>query len=357
MLEWLEDFGELEKERGELYKRHGRPIPIRFEDKSSGREKGTSKDYDIVAFSSEHASSVESEGISIASDAEIIRLTEDVSNPLTISIEDGKEVTMNMAFIFDSSLPSKIKIRLGKHASLDIYETFSSNFSSDGILSQEMELDESSKLNLVALHKEPANANYALLSLVHSGKNAEARLTNVFAGGNRLHHGTIGVAEDGGSIASSTVAVAGSSQIIDLSSLLVNEGRNSSIESLTRAVVKDNAECLVKELAKVRQSAEEASTYIEEKGLLLNDGASFVPMPDMAVDTNNVANASHSSAVFPLGKKSIFYIMSRGVSEGNARQLFATGFLEKLLTGKFGSEKGKIMLEEAEASLNSKLRS
>ncbi|MGC9037730.1 MAG: SufD family Fe-S cluster assembly protein [Candidatus Micrarchaeia archaeon] len=356
MLEWLEDFEELEKERAELYKRHSRLIPIRPKN-SSGREKRTGREYDIMAFSSEHAASVESKNISIASDAEIISLTENIDNPLTINIEGGKEATMSLAFNFDSSLPSKIKIRLGKQASLNIYETFSSDFSSDGILLQEIDLDDSSKLNLVALHKEPESANYALLSLVHSGKRAEARLTNVFAGGNKLHHGTIGVAEDDGSITSSTVAIAGSSQTIDASSLLVNEGHKSSIDSLTRAVVKDNAECLVKELAKVRQNAEEASTYIEEKGLLLNNSASFVPMPDMAVDTNNVANASHSSAVFPLSKKSVFYIMSRGVSEGNARQLFATGFLEKLLAGKFEGERGKIMLEEVKASLNSKLRS
>jgi Fe-S cluster assembly protein SufD len=80
----------------------------------------------------------------------------------------------------------------------------------------------------------------------------------------------------------------------------------------------------------IRANAIGTDTYEINRNLLLSDGPRADSVPNLEIETGNVASAGHASVTGRLDDDQLFYLMSRGIPELEARRLVVNGFFAEL---------------------------
>ena len=80
----------------------------------------------------------------------------------------------------------------------------------------------------------------------------------------------------------------------------------------------------------IRADAVGTDTYEINRNLLLSDGPRADSVPNLEIETGDVASAGHASVTGRLDDDQLFYLMSRGVPEIEARRLVVNGFFAEL---------------------------
>ena len=81
----------------------------------------------------------------------------------------------------------------------------------------------------------------------------------------------------------------------------------------------------------IRAEATGTDTYEINRNLLLSDGARADSVPNLEIETGEVAGAGHASATGRFDDEHLFYLMARGIPETEARKLVVRGFFAELL--------------------------
>lgn len=82
----------------------------------------------------------------------------------------------------------------------------------------------------------------------------------------------------------------------------------------------------------VRATAQGTTTYELNRNLLLTDGPRADSVPNLELETGDVASAGHASATGRFDDEQLFYLQSRGIPEAIARQLVVRGFFVDVLS-------------------------
>jgi Fe-S cluster assembly protein SufD len=88
----------------------------------------------------------------------------------------------------------------------------------------------------------------------------------------------------------------------------------------------------------IQTEATGTDTYEINRNLVLTDGARADSVPNLEIETGEVIGAGHASTTGRFDDEQLFYLMSRGIQEEDARKLVVRGFFAELL--------GKIPVEE-----------
>jgi Fe-S cluster assembly protein SufD len=81
----------------------------------------------------------------------------------------------------------------------------------------------------------------------------------------------------------------------------------------------------------IRRDAVGTDTYEENRNLLLTEGARADSVPNLEIETGEVVGAGHASTTGRFDDEQLFYLMSRGVTETEARRLVVRGFFAELI--------------------------
>ncbi len=81
----------------------------------------------------------------------------------------------------------------------------------------------------------------------------------------------------------------------------------------------------------IRKVAEDIETHEENRNLVLTDGARADSIPNLEIETGEILGAGHASATGRFDDEQLFYLMSRGIPESEARKLVVRGFFADLL--------------------------
>lgn len=81
----------------------------------------------------------------------------------------------------------------------------------------------------------------------------------------------------------------------------------------------------------VRRGAIGTDTYELNRNLLLDDGPRADSVPNLELETGDIASAGHASATGRFDDQQLFYLQSRGIPELLARQLVVRGFFADVL--------------------------
>jgi Fe-S cluster assembly protein SufD len=81
----------------------------------------------------------------------------------------------------------------------------------------------------------------------------------------------------------------------------------------------------------IRATATGTDTYEINRNLILTDGARADSIPNLEIETGEVAGAGHASATGRFDDEQLFYLMARGIPETEARKLVVRGFFVELL--------------------------
>ncbi len=95
---------------------------------------------------------------------------------------------------------------------------------------------------------------------------------------------------------------------------------------ITKGILYNSAEINFLAYAKVDNRAKNSDSYVEGKSLIMSEGAKSYIVPSMEIATN-IVKAKHSASVSRIGDNELFYIMTRGIEEGEAKKMILEGFI------------------------------
>ncbi|KHF42795.1 MAG: Fe-S cluster assembly protein SufD [Saccharomonospora viridis] len=81
----------------------------------------------------------------------------------------------------------------------------------------------------------------------------------------------------------------------------------------------------------IRAAAEGTETFELNRNLVLTDGARADSVPNLEIETGEIAKAGHASTTGRFDDEQLFYLQSRGIEEEEARRLVVRGFFYEIL--------------------------
>jgi Fe-S cluster assembly protein SufB/Fe-S cluster assembly protein SufD len=135
---------------------------------------------------------------------------------------------------------------------------------------------------------------------------------------------------EGASSENVEVVFGAGTQRFDTVSNMSQIGPNTSGHAVSKGVVKDKARLLFKGMIRITKNAKNSRAYLAEHGMILGKEARVDAIPGLEIETNEV-KATHSASVAQVNKEQLFYLMSRGLSEDEAKRLIIVGFFEPLV--------------------------
>ncbi|WP_069286919.1 Fe-S cluster assembly protein SufD [Corynebacterium pseudotuberculosis] len=81
----------------------------------------------------------------------------------------------------------------------------------------------------------------------------------------------------------------------------------------------------------IRAGAQGTDTYEANRNLVLTDGARADAIPNLEIETGEIAGAGHAATVGRFDDEQEFYLRSRGIPEDEARRLIVRGFFSEVI--------------------------
>lgn len=106
-----------------------------------------------------------------------------------------------------------------------------------------------------------------------------------------------------------------------------HQAPNTQIKARIRSALTDKSSCGIEGAWKIEKKAHGADTYFSHHTLLLSQGASAKTAPFLEIKTDDV-KAGHAASVGKIDDDALFYLLSRGLAEPEARMMLVQGFFE-----------------------------
>lgn len=81
----------------------------------------------------------------------------------------------------------------------------------------------------------------------------------------------------------------------------------------------------------IRAEAQGTDTYETNRNMVLTDGARADAIPNLEIETGEIAGAGHAATVGRFDEEQLFYLRSRGIPEEEATRLIIRGFFNEVL--------------------------
>ncbi|VEH08543.1 ABC transporter involved in Fe-S cluster assembly permease protein [Corynebacterium kutscheri] len=97
----------------------------------------------------------------------------------------------------------------------------------------------------------------------------------------------------------------------------------------------------------IRSNAQGTDTYEANRNLVLTEGARADAVPNLEIETGEIAGAGHAATVGRFDDEQEFYLKSRGIPEAEARRLIVRGFFSEVI--------GRIPVESIREELENRI--
>ncbi len=149
------------------------------------------------------------------------------------------------------------------------------------------------------------------------------------------------------------ISFAGKNQNLDTGFKVVHIGKNTSSVVSSRSISKNGGIATYRSLVRILPNATNSKCSVSCDGLMLDDisRSDTIPVNDVQ---NNQVSFSHEAKIGKISEKSIFYLMSRGLSEEDAKALIVRGFaspVSKQLPIEYAVEMNRLINLELEGCI------
>ena len=125
------------------------------------------------------------------------------------------------------------------------------------------------------------------------------------------------------------VTFAGAGQNLDTGAKVVHIGRNTSSYMNTRSISKSGGISTFRSSVVVQKGAKNAKSSVSCQSLMLDSESRSDTVPAMDIRTKDAA-VGHEAKIGSISNEAVFYLMSRGMSEEDARALIVSGFADNV---------------------------
>jgi len=149
------------------------------------------------------------------------------------------------------------------------------------------------------------------------------------------------------------ISFAGKGQNLDTGFKVVHMAKNTSSVVSSRSISKNGGIATYRSLVSILPNATGSKCSVTCDGLMLDDLSRSDTIPFNDVQTNDV-EFSHEAKIGKISDKAIFYLMSRGLSEDDAKAMIVRGFanpVSKELPVEYAVEMNRLINLELEGSI------
>jgi Fe-S cluster assembly protein SufB len=149
------------------------------------------------------------------------------------------------------------------------------------------------------------------------------------------------------------IAFAGAGQVLDVGAKCVHAAPNTRSLISSRSLSRGGGRAVYRGLVRATKAAAGSTSSVSCDALLLDGRSSAYAYPTVKSECPS-AQISHEAKVGRLGQEELFYLMSRGLSEEEARQTIVQGFVQPFshrLPLEYAIEMEKLMELEMERSV------
>ena len=149
------------------------------------------------------------------------------------------------------------------------------------------------------------------------------------------------------------ISFAGKGQNLDTGFKVVHNALNTTSVVNAKSISKNGGKCTYRALTKIMPEAKDSKCTVSCDSLMLDDisKSDTIPVNDIR---NDDVEFSHEAKIGKISDKTIFYLMSRGISEEDAKAMIVRGFaypISKELPVEYAVEMNNLINLELEGSI------
>ena len=123
------------------------------------------------------------------------------------------------------------------------------------------------------------------------------------------------------------ITFAGEGQNLDTGAKVVHTGKRTSSYINTKSISKDGGISTFRSSVQIGKQASGSKASVSCQSLMLDDISRSDTVPAMDIRTRD-ANVGHEAKIGRISDEAVFYLMSRGISEEDARAMIVSGFAD-----------------------------
>ncbi|HKT22618.1 MAG TPA: Fe-S cluster assembly protein SufB [Nitrososphaerales archaeon] len=124
-----------------------------------------------------------------------------------------------------------------------------------------------------------------------------------------------------------SVAYAGPGQVQDTGGKAIHLAKDTTSKIISRSVSKGGGHTAYRGLLHIAKGAKNVKSTVRCDALLVDERSTTATYPYMEIQEDD-ATVTHEASVGKVGEEQLFYLMSRGISEGDALSMVVNGFME-----------------------------
>ncbi|SFE20383.1 Fe-S cluster assembly protein SufD [Actinopolyspora alba] len=209
------------------------------------------------------------------------------------------------------------------------------DYRGSGIIGDNIEMiaEDSAQLSVVTIHDFADDATQVSSEHAYLGKDAVFRHFAASLGGDLVRVNTkVTFGDRGGDADVLGVYFADSGQHLE-HRLLMDHAQPNCRSNVTYkgALQGDSARSVWIGDVLIQAAAEGTETFELNRNLVLTEGARADSVPNLEIETGEIAGAGHASAIGRFDDDQLFYLQARGIPYDQARRLVVRGFFGELL--------------------------
>ncbi|MCL5672212.1 MAG: Fe-S cluster assembly protein SufB [Nitrososphaerota archaeon] len=124
-----------------------------------------------------------------------------------------------------------------------------------------------------------------------------------------------------------SVAYAGPGQVQDTGAKAIHLAKDTTSKIISRSVSKGGGHTAYRGLLHIAKGAKNVKSTVRCDALLVDPISTTATYPYMEIQEDD-ATVTHEASVGKVGEEQLFYLMARGISEGDALSMVVNGFME-----------------------------
>ncbi|MCU1656671.1 MAG: sufD [Pseudonocardiales bacterium] len=248
---------------------------------------------------------------------------------LVVEVEPGRELDAPV-FVHASAQPGLAYAHLVIEAKPQSSASVVIDYSGSATVAENVEIivGDGAHLTVVSLQDWDSDAVHLSTHAISVGRDATLKHVVIDLGGRLVRISpTVRFDGIGGDVELLGVSFAGTGQHFESRLYVDHSAPNCTSKVLYKnALLGETARTVWIGDVRIRPTATGTNTYEMNRNLLLSDGARADSVPNLEIETGEIAGAGHASTTGRFDDLQLFYLQSRGIDADEAQRLVVRGF-------------------------------
>ncbi len=112
---------------------------------------------------------------------------------------------------------------------------------------------------------------------------------------------------------------------------IVHKGTNTRANVFACGIAVDSSVLDFSGMLRVEHGAKKTRTFFRANMMILSPKASAFTFPGLEIEENDITQGGHAATIGKVNEEQMFYLMSRGLAESEAKRIVIKGFFEPVL--------------------------